>query len=135
MSRYNTKVRAHTVADATLEKMQKRMDVFEQNFQEWTTFRPYMHLQHHRLTITLGQLKHMLARMILKVYANAEMIPLEMGDSCFLAVNDSRFLAVNDSYLATITQAQCLYVSIVGNMHIIVETAATHQTQHWSTNG
>ena len=38
MSKHKTsQARAHTVADTTLEKMQKRMDVFERNFQEWTT--------------------------------------------------------------------------------------------------
>ena len=38
MSKHKTsQARAHTVADTALEKMQKRMDVFEQNFQEWTT--------------------------------------------------------------------------------------------------
>ena len=38
MSKHKTsQVRAHTVADTALEKMQKRMDVFERNFQEWTT--------------------------------------------------------------------------------------------------
>ena len=38
VSKHKTsQVRAHTVADAALEKMQKHMDVFERNFQEWTT--------------------------------------------------------------------------------------------------
>ena len=38
MSKHKTsQARAHTVADTALEKMQKRMDVFERNFQEWTT--------------------------------------------------------------------------------------------------
>ena len=38
MSKHKTsQACAHTVADTALEKMQKRMDVFERNFQEWTT--------------------------------------------------------------------------------------------------